>query len=434
MNVVSLPGARPSEALVGAATVEPRQMAAAASEIRAALRVPIAPGRIAAVLAETFAAWRDRGWPPRREAIAAIGEAWGWSAALLEESLDALLQPFTRAALNEFVRTARPAGALIGMIMPGNVPGAGMHEVAAAMLSGCGLMLKSATAEPIAFAALARTMRAADAAVGARIATFNWSRADTAASAALRRECDWIAAFGDEPTIAELEFAAGMEPSPRALVGFGERYSGAIVAGLDGAGAAEIDAIAAAIARDVSLFEQNGCLSPHQVMVEADAAETAREFAHRLAAALERLAQLMPPPARVGMEDAAAIRRARESARWRAIGGASVALIEGGGWGDSPRWSVIYDDRADFTSSPGYRTVTVARCAGDDDLSRRLAPFAGRFEAFALAAPEARAYGIRRMLAQLGASHLCAPGAMQSPPLEWPHGGGVFLARLRGTR
>ncbi len=432
MNAVPLHGAR--AALAGVATVDPRQIAAAAGEIRAALRRPIAPGRIAAVLAETCAAWRDRGWAPRRAAIAAIGAAWGWSAALLDESLDALLQPFTRAALDQFARAARPAGALIGMIMPGNVPGAGMHEVAAAMLSGCGLMLKSATAEPIFFAALARTLRAADPAVGARLATLNWSRADTAASAALRRECDWIAAFGDEPTIAALESAAGMEPAPRALVGFGARHSGAIVAGLERAGAAESGAIAAAIAYDVSLFEQNGCLSPHQVMVEADTARTAREFALRLAAALERSAQRMPPPAQVGMEEAAAVRRARESARWRALGGADVELIEGGGWGDAARWSVIYDDRADFTTSPGYRTVTVARWAGDDELRRRLAPFAGRFEAFALSAPETRADSIRRVLHQLGVTYLCAPGAMQSPPLEWPHGGGVFLARLKGTR
>ncbi len=415
---------------------EPCAIAAAAGEIRQALRKPLAPGRIAAALAATFDAWRDRGYAPRRETLGAIGAARGWSAALLEQSLDALLAPFTPAALREFARTANQAGALIGMIMPGNAPGAGMHELTAALLSGCGVMLKTATAEPLTCAAIARTLRATDAEVGARLATFNWSREAAAASAALAGACDWIAAFGADATIADLNRQAADAPgASRPPVGFGARYSGAVVAGLEQASEAATAALAAALARDVSLFEQLGCLSPHQVMVETATAEAARAFARRMAAALERAAASTPPSAEIPLEAAAAIRRMRESARWRALGGdREVELREGGGWGERPRWSVIYDDRADFTISPGYRTLTIARFAGDDDLRGRLAPFQGQFEAFALAAPDARADALRRILRGHGATFVCAPGAMQSPPLAWPHGGGAFLARLRGAR
>ena len=211
--------------------------------------------------------------------------------------------------------------------------------------------------------------------------------------------------------------------------GFGHRVSGALVAA-EMAPGGEAVAVAGAIARDVSLFEQQGCLSPHHVFVEAPCAGTAGEFARELAAALDRYAARIPPPRRYGLEEAAALRRVREGARWRAIGGDTVVLRESGGLG----WAVICDEAARFTPSPGYRTVTVSPIADLDDLLRRLQPVAGQIEAFAIAASAARGERLREGLATIGASYLCKPGAMQSPPLDWSHGGGEFMRALAGSR
>ena len=41
---------------------------------------------------------------------------------------------------------------------------------------------------------------------------------------------------------------------------------------------------------------------------------------------------------------------------------------------------------------------------------------------------------MRRVLVDAGVSYLAVPGAMQSPPLTWRHGGGVFLDRVMSTR
>lgn len=416
------------------ARVTEEHLSALAMRLRGASRETLTPARVAAALGEACERWRDRGYAPRRETIGEIAAAWGWSEALLDESIDALLAPWSRDALENFARNAPRRRDLIGLIMPGNVPGAGIHEIAIGLIAGCALMVKTATAEPVFFARFMRTLREVHAEVGARVAVFNWGRERADLTASLRANCDWIAAFGDDDTIAHLESAAN--PAVREhcsagtlMAGFGSRFSAVIVSAEMAAAPAAI-AVAQAIARDVSLFEQQGCLSPHHVFVESRGGGAALGFARELANALECFAARVPPPRRYGLEEAAAVRRVRESARWRGIGGGAVALLEGGGIG----WTVVCDDEAGFTASPGYRTVTVSPVGDLDDLERRLAPVAGRIEAFAIAAPAARRETLRAFMAALGICYLCEPGAMQSPPLDWRHGGGAFMRALESSR
>ncbi len=395
---------------------------------------PITPARVASALGETCARWREHTFAPRRETVAAISAAWGWSEALLDQSLDALLAPLNRDALAEFARRAPRRNDLVGLIMPGNIPGAGIHEFAIGLIAGCALMVKTATAEPFFFARFAQTLRQVDAEIGARVAVINWGRERADLTAALRTSCDWFAAYGDDETIARL--GSSVRPparddngSGRLAAGFGGRVSGAVVAAEVATGV-NARAQADAIARDVSLFEQQGCLSPHHIFVESPDGGAAREFARELAQALERCALQMPPPRRYGLEEAAAVRRVRESARWRAIGGETVVMWESPGLG----WTVICDQAATFTPSPGYRTVTVSPVVDGADLARRLQPVAGRIEAFAIAAPAAARESRTASLAALGVCYLCQPGEMQSPPLDWSHGGGAFLHALANPR
>jgi hypothetical protein len=99
--------------------------------------------------------------------------------------------------------------------------------------------------------------------------------------------------------------------------------------------------------------------------------------------------------------------------------------------GESMTWTVVYDGAAPFCVSPGYRTVFVSALDGADELGGRLGTASRRLEAFALAAPSDVREGLEAKLRLLGVSYVCEPGRMQSPPLDWPHGGGAFLELLR---
>jgi len=368
--------------------------------------------RTADALASACSQWRDRNTPERRAAIAKISANAKWSEQLVEASLDALLAPFSSDALLSLALTVTPRTRLGGFIMPANVPGAGLHELIAALLSGAVAMVKTSNREPVFFHAFAQTLLKIDPAIGSRLelATFGREREDL--TRVVSDECDFIVALGDDTSLAHLAGRAR-------LFGFGSRTSGALISL---APPANLIRLATAIARDVVLFEQQGCLSPHHIFIEdADGAAT-RDFARILAEALTSFAATLPP-ATLSFHTAAAIRRIRERARWRGIGTHEVELFEEADMAAT----VVFDPSARFTISPGYRTVAVSAIRDADDLASRLEPVAGRLEAFALSAPAPSRARFLDVLAGAGVTYVCDPGSMQWPPLNWPHGGGAFL-------
>jgi hypothetical protein len=278
------------------------------------------------------------------------------------------------------------------------------------------VLIKTASAEPIFFAEFARTLAEIDRDAGARIEVRHWSRDRSDLTAALLKDCELVVAYGDDATIEALH--------RRNVIGFGSRVSGALIA-LDGIEPSRIDKVADLLARDVALFEQLGCLSLHHVFVVSPDGHAARALAVRMSAALERLGESMRA-ARVPLHDGAAIRGVRERARWRAIAGEQVELFEGRGL----EWTVIFEAKADsFKVSPGFRTVQVTGVRDLAEFRACIAPVSGRIEAMAVVGEdceiEARAMGV---------PYVCAPGEMQSPPLDWRHGGGGFLDKVMGLR
>jgi hypothetical protein len=407
------PGRGPRPALT------PAGLAARIAHLReAAARRRVAPARAADALAAAFDRWRERGSAARRATVAAVAEQFGWSAELLDHSFGALVAPFTRDALAAFASPLAPHPRVGGFIMPANVPGAGIHELVAALIAGSGAMVKVSPREPRFFPAFARTLRECDPELGAMIEVVEFGREREDLTAALVRGCDFVVALGDDSTIAAIS------QGTRAF-GFGSRASGALISL---AAPANVPALAAALAIDIALFEQRGCLSPHHVFVEDPNGAETPGFARSLAGALEAVAQKLPP-AKLSFDAAAAIRRMRESARWRKLGGREIDLLEGA----TMRWTVVADAAARFTVSPGFRSVTVTAVRDPGDLRDRLAPVSGRLEAFALGATRQDRARWLDVLASAGVCYVCDPGSMQSPPLLWPHGGGAFLDFIRGA-
>ncbi len=400
-------------------------IASEAARMRAGRSVVPDASRAAETISRAFELWRDKHYVRRRDAIARIASQAGYSIALLDSSIVALLKPFTPAALESFAarisRDGRPSRPdVIGFIIPGNVAGAGLHEIAIALIAGAGVLIKTASAEPVFFDQFARTLAELDSEVASRIVVFNWGRARDDLTAAMAANCDRIVAYGDDATIESFDHMP-------AVIGFGSRVSGAVVAS-SALSAERIDAVAESLARDVALFEQLGCLSLHHIFVVSSHDE-ARDFAARMATALERLSASMPP-AKIPLRDAAEIVGVRERARWRRIAGEPIDLFEGPRLG----WTVISDPDNAFKVSPGFRTVYVSGIRDDSQLRARLATASGRLEAIAVAGDDAEKRGIAKMLDALGVSYVSAPGEMQSPPLLWRHGGGAFLDMMVAPR
>ncbi|MGB6563459.1 MAG: acyl-CoA reductase, partial [Candidatus Binataceae bacterium] len=196
MNRATTSGTAPGDSRANQhrAADSPASVSATAAIARAAARMRSAErctcDRTAAALGHTAERWRAREFARRRETVAGLASALGMTPALLDESLDALLEPVTAAALKSVAANLPRTDRLFGFLMPGNVPGAGIHEVCAALLAGAGLIIKSASSEPLFFANFMRTLAEVDATVAARLAVVNFGRGDDAAMRGLWAACD----------------------------------------------------------------------------------------------------------------------------------------------------------------------------------------------------------------------------------------------------
>lgn len=218
---------------------------------------------------------------------------------------------------------------------------------------------------------------------------------------------DAVIVFGADETVETLR--ARVRPGQR-FIAHGQRVSLGLI--LDDAGCAS----APAAARAVSLFDQQGCLSPQGFYVRGDA----RGYAEALAAELGREA----PGAARPVQNAARIRAWREDFAFRAANDPDRLTLwtsEG-----STAWTVAFDAAApEFALSPLSRVVTVKPLPAD--LPAALAAVRPWLSAIGLwpATPETAAFA-----RDLGASRLCPLDRMQFPPLTWHQDGAPSLAAL----
>jgi hypothetical protein len=173
-------------------------------------------------------------------------------------------------------------------------------------------------------------------------------------------------------------------------------------------------------ARDVSIFDQQGCLSPHAFFVREDGAFTAVAYAERLAAAMGDFAAHTPPEP-LTLSEANAIRSLREEAAFRAANGEPLRLFAS----EDTAWTVIADETPGFPSTPLNRVIFVKPLR--PELVRMLAPQRSHLSAIGIWPSNMEN---AELAASLGALRVCPIGKMQDPPVTWHHDGMPVLGAL----
>ena len=221
-----------------------------------------------------------------------------------------------------------------------------------------------------------------------------------------------VVVFGADETVAH--FRSLIIP-PQKFLGYGHRVSLALVFHDP-----DFQSVASA-ALDASLFDQQGCLSPHSIYV----ADRPEEYAARLAIEMERV-QLAHPRSPLTLSEAAAISEIRETTRFRAALGQPVQLWESPG---SDAWTVILDADPLFSPSVLNRVIFVRPLP--ENPAAALAPARPYLSTIAIW-PNTAPYA--EQAAALGASRVCALGRMQEPPWNWRQDGQPALAPLVSWR
>ncbi len=293
-------------------------------------------------------------------------------------------------------------------VVSGNTPHAGLQSLLRGLLLGSHNLCKLPSGGLVPELAAFRTHLPPHLADAVELS-------DTLPDAWLER-ADAVIVFGSDATVAELRRRA--RPG-RTFVAHGHRVSLGVI--FDDPGARSTDAAAWA----VSLFDQQGCLSPQGFYVREAPSLSAREYAGHLAAAMARH-HAIHPRAALPTGDSAALAAWREEWRFRAANDpARYTLWTSPG---STAWSVLYDgaDPA-FTPSPLNRTVIVKPLPAD--LCAALAPVRPFLSAVGLW-PSTREHADWLTTQAVGASRLCPLDRMQMPPLTWHQDGVSPLASL----
>jgi len=377
--------------------------------------------------------WTRQGSRWRREAETALPAATGFSAEMVRYALPLMLEPLQsgalprlldvelgdRRVLDGFVggRTAK-GPSLVLHILSGNVAGLAALPVSLSLAIKSPILVKAAQGDRVFPELFARSIAEVDPDLGASVVARYWRGGDRTLEDRVFAEVDLVVASGSDASVA-----AARARSPARFIGHGHRVSFAVVMRevLDSSDTAA--RAAAGLAEDVALWDQRGCLSPQICFVEGGF-DAASQFACRLAPEFEKLDQRLPP-GRMNFEEQSAVRRFRDEAEWRALGGAQAAVFAPTA---SLGWTIVVDGEPAFRPTPLCRSLRVLSLTHLDDLRHVLRPARPVLEAAGVAGAPARCAEIEDLLAGAGVHWVAPIGRMQRAPLAWPQGGRPRIA------
>lgn len=371
---------------------------------------------------------RAAGSAERRRLERELPDATGFSAATVREGLARALEPFSAAALDALVEREletlgkrRVAGGFeaTAVLLGGGVPTPALPALAGPLVLGSPVLARPSSHDPVTARVFAAALAAEDPALAACLELVSFPSDDAAAlGELLAAPC--VVAFGSDETMAAV--AARLAPAQR-FVRHGHRLSVAVL----GEGALEGPALAdaaAALALDVALWDQQGCLSPVALYVLGVARVPDALLATLDAAFADAGARW--PRGRALPEAAARLAVERDTAELRAVAGADVRVAA------RRHFTLVAEPDAPFRGSPLGRFLRVHPAADPEALLAALAPLGPHLAAVGVAGLGAHAARLAPELAALGAARVCPLGALQAPPLDWCHDQvGVLLPLAR---
>jgi len=365
--------------------------------------------------------WRDPGSGVRRQLEAELPGATGFHPATVREGLARALACYSGQALRELVACELPAAASTrtsgfaqtSVLLAGPIPMPSLVALLLPLLLHSPVLAKTASRDPLTARLFAASLAELDPELARCLEIVCFPGGDEACTAALL-DAACVVASGSDETIAAL--AARLRPGTR-MVAYAHRLSLAAV----GPGALHGDALAKVaeqLALDVALWDQQGCLSPVAVFCEVPDPSRAEALATALASALEA-AERRWPRGRAPDDARAAIRRARDEAAMRRAAGRDVSVHGDRG----TRWTVVCEGDLEWRPAPLHRFVRVHPARDRGSLLAAVAEVSRHLAGVAIAGFGAQTADLARALAGLGASRICAPGSLQTPPLGWHHDG-----------
>ncbi|HET6896585.1 MAG TPA: acyl-CoA reductase [Candidatus Baltobacteraceae bacterium] len=390
--------------------------------------------KIVRAISDAAERWSDADFPPRVRVTDRIAERTGYSVPVVEYALDRLFLSITANELEATIRGelgsveilddfavragrpdayAAPVGSVC-VISSRTTIGVAIVPAVFALCAKCDVVVKDREDSLVRafFDSLAEELEPFAKAARANV----WSSGGNDAPDLTAFEA--VVAFGADDTLSAI--ASRMRSGAR-FIGYGSRASAGYVAREVLSDRTAAAAIARGAARDLVLYESEGCLSLHVLFVERNAALSVQDFGALFAAALEEANVEFP----IGRRDEgaiAAISHLRNVAAFRAAGGNGAVFAN-----ENADFAVVVDQPPSEPPPFLPRTIGIIAVDGPDDALAYLRAHGVLLEAFALSGDRA---DLVRGAVEAGAVRLARFGELQHPLVSGDHGGRPRIAEF----
>ena len=401
------------EAMETASAETPNDVLCRAEALRQnAANAPFSAEQTADALRRVMELWQARlksGWTPPEQG------AFPWE--MVRVSLAALAAGPMPSAFTS------GTGGLVALLCAGNTPLLAWPALCAGLLAGASVYVKMSRHETLWPRLFVQSLYEANAPeLAQRVCLDLWPGTD-AKTAALAQIADTVIAYGSDASMASVREAT---PPQTPFFGFGHALSvGVWTKAIAQTGEAEIKMAAHGFARDVMMYNQGGCLSPHTLFVEAGEAE-AQSAVPAICAALSkemrRAADELHAPK---ITDAAVARALREARDMAHFDGYSVWASE-----TNPHHGVVIGLPFEREMPPpvGHGVVFVVPVSDLTHLCERFGAARGKISSVGVAGSLPNI--VEAALRENGVSRICKAGMMQAPPLAWPNGNTDLFSAL----
>ncbi len=370
--------------------------------------------------------WLDPDDPFRVRAERELPALTGFSPEMIRHGLPLQLLPLRGEFIAELldrelgtrnrVDRARSGGSapLITHVLAGNIPFLAASPMLLTLAIKSAGLIKPASGDPLSATLLQESLHLYDPELAACLCVAHWQGGDGRFEEIAFGRADLVVASGSNVTLEAIQHRVRSR-----FIGHGHRVSFAVI---DRTVLADRESAAIAaerLAYDVTLWDQQGCLSPQFCWLEAP--EPMRErFAELLADALSRWATRLPPR-RLSHEEMVDIQRFRQAAQWQP----GFRLLESP---SSTAWSISVEPRAQFLPTCLHRCIRLQPLENPDEIPALLAPYQPFLEAAGLAMSSDNESSMSRLLRRCGVHRTCRLGDMQTPGLDWQQGGRPRIA------
>jgi hypothetical protein len=401
-------------------------------------------GKIVDVLDEASRRWLQKDYPPRKLALKTIPAITHFSREVVEASIDvemesSLREDIWRALcseiknplfLDDFQYSPELGGysrafgpKLILSIFSENIPALPHLLFMRSVLLKAACLGKVAAGEPTFAPLYLKTIEEIDPEMAKSMAVLYWRGGEEEIEDAAFHQADAVIMFGGVEACESLR-----EKVPRGVkvllhghkLGFG-------IVGRKRLSRHGVGELAASVAYDCSMFDQQACLAPHIYYVEAGGEVSPKEFCRTLAEAMERL-NLKMPRGKISPGEASAIHQLRAKYEFRELNNEEVLLLASPHGTD---WTIVYEkDPGTFSPSPLNRFIRIYRVEDVFQILSSLKSIAPYLQNAAVAVEDDRERDFIKRLGELGLARITSPGKMPVPSMMWHHDGVSPLSSL----